>query len=61
MKDNSYSSSKETKDKLNNLKNEVASELGVNLKDSNLTSEDAGKVGGQMVKRMIEYAENQMK
>ena len=61
MNDNSYSSSKETKDKLNNLKNEVASELGENLKDSNLTSEDAGKVGGQMVKRMIEYAENQMK
>lgn len=53
--------SKEIKSALNNLKTEVASELGVDLKATNLTSKDAGHVGGQMVKRLIEKAENQMK
>ena len=54
-------SSKEIKSALNNLKTEVASELGVDLKATNLTSRDAGRVGGQMVKKLIEKAENQMK
>ena len=43
---------------------EVASEVGVNLKDGyngDLTSKDAGKIGGQMVKKMIEQAERNMK
>ena len=61
MKDNYNSSSKEIKEALNNLKTEVASELGVDLKATNLTSRDAGRVGGQMVKRIIEKAESQMK
>ena len=61
MKDNLSASSKEIKNALNNLKVEVASELGVDLKDANLTSRDAGRVGGQMVKKLIEKAENQMK
>lgn len=61
MKDNLSASSKEIKNALNNLKVEVASELGVDLKDVNLTSRDAGRVGGQMVKKLIEKAENQMK
>ena len=46
---------------LQNMKNEIASELGVDLKSTNLTSRDAGRVGGQMVKKLIEKAENQMK
>lgn len=54
-------SSKEIKSALNNLKTEVATELGVDLKATNLTSRDAGRVGGQMVKKLIEKAENQMK
>lgn len=54
-------SSKEIKSALNNIKTEVASELGVDLKATNLTSRDAGRVGGQMVKKLIEKAENQMK
>ena len=46
------------------FKYEVASEVGVNLKDGyngDLTSKDAGKIGGQMVKKMIEQAERNMK
>lgn len=61
MRDNYSVGSKEIKSALNNLKTEVASELGVDLKATNLTSKDAGRVGGQMVKRLIEKAENQMK
>ena len=40
------------------------SEVGVNLKDGyngDLTSKDAGKIGGQMVKKLIEQAERNMK
>ena len=61
MRDKFDVSSKEIKSALNNLKTEVASELGVDLKAANLTSRDAGRVGGQMVKKLIEKAENQMK
>ncbi len=48
---------------LQNMKYEVANELGVNLKkgyNGDLTSKEAGYVGGYMVKRMIEQAERQM-
>ena len=48
---------------LNKFKYEVASEVGVNLKDGyngDLTSRDAGKIGGQMVRKLIETAERQM-
>lgn len=61
MRDKFDVSSKEIKSALNNLKTEVATELGVDLKATNLTSRDAGRVGGQMVKKLIEKAENQMK
>jgi hypothetical protein len=43
-----------------NMKYEIANELGVNLKDGyngELTSREAGYVGGNMVKRMIEQVE----
>lgn len=46
-----------------NLKHEVASELGVNLKqgyNGDLTSREAGSIGGGMVKKMIEQQERQM-
>lgn len=46
---------------LQNMKYEIASELGVDLNKPNLTSKEAGSVGGQMVKRMIEAQEKQMK
>ena len=49
---------------LDNMKYEIASEIGVNLKqgyNGDLTSKQAGSVGGQMVKRMIQQYENGMK
>ena len=48
---------------LNNMKYEIARELGVNLKqgyNGDLTPREAGYVGGYMVKRLIEQAEQQM-
>ena len=41
------------KKKTNKMKYEVAREVGVNLKDSDLTAKQAGTVGGQMVKKMV--------
>ena len=54
----------EAKEALNKFKYEVASEVGVNLKDGyngDISAKDAGKIGGQMVKKMIEQAERNMK
>ncbi len=48
---------------LDKFKYEVASEVGVNLKNGyngNLSSRDAGKIGGNMVKKLIQRAENSM-
>ena len=53
----------EAMEALNKFKYEVASEVGVTLKDGyngDITSRDAGKIGGQMVKKLIETAERQM-
>ena len=49
---------------MDKFKMEAASEVGVNLKNGyngDLTSREAGSVGGQMVKKMIEAYENSMK
>ena len=49
---------------MNKFKMEAANAVGVNLKQSyngDLTSKQAGSVGGQMVKKMIESYENGMK
>ncbi len=54
----------EAKEALNKFKMEAASEVGVNLKqgyNGDLTSRQAGSVGGQMVKKMIEKYENDIK
>lgn len=53
----------EAMDSLERFKYEVASEVGVNLKNGyngNISARDAGRVGGNMVKKMIQQAENQM-
>lgn len=53
----------EAKSALDRFKYEVASELGVPLKDGyngDLTSRQNGSVGGYMVKKMIEAQEKQM-
>lgn len=54
----------EAREALNKFKMEAASEVGVNLKqgyNGDLTSREAGSVGGQMVKKMIESYENNLK
>lgn len=53
--------SKKNNETLNSMKMEVAKELGVNLKDKNLTAKDAGKVGGKMTQELVNKAKNQMK
>lgn len=53
----------EAKAAMNKFKMEAASEVGVNLKqgyNGDLTSREAGSVGGQMVKKMIEDYEQGM-
>ena len=53
----------QVKDAMNKLKMEVASEIGVNLKEGyngDLTSAQTGSVGGEMVRRMIKKQEEQM-
>ncbi len=54
----------QAREALNKFKMEAASEVGVNLKqgyNGDLTSKQAGSVGGQMVKKMIQAYENGMK
>ncbi len=54
----------EAKEALNRFKMEAANEVGVNLKEGyngDLTSKQAGSVGGQMVKKMIQSYEQDMK
>jgi len=49
---------------MDKFKMEAANEVGVNLKqgyNGDLTSRQAGSVGGQMVKKMIEAYENGLK
>ncbi|MGH4139953.1 alpha/beta-type small acid-soluble spore protein [Clostridium sp.] len=48
---------------LNKFKMEAASDVGVTLKDGyngELTSREAGSIGGQMVKKMVETYENNL-
>ncbi len=49
---------------LDQFKTEAASEVGVNLKsgyNGDLTAREAGSIGGQMVKKMVESYENKSK
>ena len=53
----------QAKDALNNMKHEIAGELGINLKqgyNGDLTSRQAAYIGGYMVKRLIEQQEKAM-
>ena len=53
----------EATEALNKFKYEVASEVGVNLKEGyngDISARDAGRIGGNMVRKLIEQAENQM-
>ena len=54
----------EAKQAMENFKMEAANEVGVNLKqgyNGDLTSRQAGSIGGQMVKKMVEDYENKIK
>ena len=53
----------ESKKAMDAFKMEVANSLNVNLKqgyNGDITAREAGSIGGEMVKRMIAYAENNM-
>ena len=53
----------EAREALNKFKYEVASEVGVNLKqgyNGDISARDAGKIGGNMVRKLIETAEKQI-
>ncbi|MBO4306459.1 MAG: alpha/beta-type small acid-soluble spore protein [Clostridia bacterium] len=69
MSNSSYSSfsnsnnNREMKSRLQQFKTEVASSMNVNLKqgyNGDITAREAGSIGGEMVKRMIAYAEQNM-
>ena len=54
----------EAKEALNQFKMQAASEVGVNLNqgyNGDLTAKQAGSIGGQMVKKMVESYENSIK
>ena len=54
----------EAKEAMKNFKMQAANEVGVTLKqgyNGDLTSKQAGSVGGQMVKKMVESYENNLK
>ena len=53
----------DAKNGLEQFKSQVANEMGVPFTDynGNLTSEQCGSVGGEMVKRMVEQYENGLK
>jgi hypothetical protein len=60
---NNNTSVPQAREAMNKFKYEVASEIGVPLKqgyNGDLTSAQAGYVGGYMVKKMIEAQERQM-
>ena len=53
----------EAKGAMNRFKQEVASELGISLKEGyngDLTSRQAGSIGGEMVRKMIQRQEEEM-
>ena len=57
------SNSREMKQKLYGFKTEVANSMNISLNqgyNGDISARDAGRIGGQMVKRMIEYAERNM-
>ncbi len=57
------SNNNQSKSALSKMKYEVANDLNINLKqgyNGDLTSKQAGSIGGEIVKRLIQQAENQM-
>ncbi len=64
MKNSNQINIPEARAAMDKFKMEAASEVGVNLKEGyngDLTSREAGSVGGQMVKKMVEAYEQNLK
>ena len=64
MKNNNQINIPEARAAMDKFKMEAASEVGLNLKEGyngDLTSREAGSVGGQMVKKMVEAYEQSLK
>ena len=62
MKNNNQINIPEARQAMNNMKQEVANELGINLKqgyNGDLSSKDAGHIGGNMVRKMVEDYQRQ--
>ena len=62
MKNSNSINVPEARQAMNNMKQEVANELGITLNkdyNGNLSSKDAGHIGGQMVKKMVEDYQRQ--
>ena len=62
MKNNNSINVPEARQAMSNMKQEVANELGITLNkdyNGNLSSKDAGHIGGQMVKKMVEDYQRQ--
>ena len=63
MKNSNQINVPQAREAMDKFKMQAAQEMGVNLKqgyNGDLTSRQAGSIGGEMVKRMIAYAENNM-
>ena len=63
MKSNNQINIPQAREAMDKFKMQAASEVGVNLKNGyngDLTSREAGSVGGQMVKKMIESYEKNL-
>ena len=63
MTNSNYKVVPEAREALDKFKYEVASEVGVTLKDGyngDISAKDAGKIGGNMVRKMIQQVENNM-
>ena len=64
MKNNNQINVPAAKEAMEKFKMEAANEVGVDLKNGyngDLTSREAGSVGGQMVKKMVAAYENTIK
>jgi len=63
MPNNNHKVVPQSSNALDKMKYEIASQVGVNLKNGyngDLTAREAGKVGGNITKKLIEMAETQL-
>ncbi len=63
MKNSNQINVPQAREAMDKFKMQAAQEMGVNLKqgyNGDITARQAGSIGGEMVKRMIAYAENNM-